>query len=109
MLLGQVEGQVEIVQRTVLGELVVVQQVRPVTVDERAQSQAVFPAHVEILYVHVLVRCGLGEGEKSPELKPNERTPHKAIELAHSPFSGTTTAGPLWRSSLPPKYPEWRT
>ena len=61
MLFGEVEREVEIVQRTILGELVVVQQVRSVTVDERAQRQAILPGHVEVLYVHILVWCGLRE------------------------------------------------
>lgn len=64
MLLGEVEREIEIVQRTVLGELVVVQQVRSVTVDERTQCQTILPGHVEVLYVHVLVRCGLWWGEE---------------------------------------------
>ena len=38
-----------------LGELVVVDEVRPVTVDERAERQAVLEAGVEVLHVHVLV------------------------------------------------------
>ena len=38
-----------------LGELVVVDEVGPVSVDERAERQAVLEARVEVLHVHVLV------------------------------------------------------
>ena len=59
VLLSNVESQVEVVQRVVLGQLGVVQQVRPVPVDEGAERQTITPAQVEVLHIDVLVRCGL--------------------------------------------------
>lgn len=41
MLLCNVEGKVEVMQRIVLGELGVVEQVWPVSVDEGTESQAI--------------------------------------------------------------------
>ena len=59
VLLSNVESQVEVVQRVVLGQLGVVQQVRPVPVDEGAERQTITPAQVEVLHVDVLVGGGL--------------------------------------------------
>ena len=59
VLLSNVESQVEVVQRVILGQLGVVQQVRPVPVDEGAERQTITPAQVEVLHVDVLVGSGL--------------------------------------------------
>ena len=59
MLLGNVEGVVEIVDGVVLAQLVVVDELGPVAVYEGAEGEAVLEAHVKVLHVHVLVRLRL--------------------------------------------------
>lgn len=56
VLLGYIESGVEVLQRVVLGELAVVDEVGPVPVDEGAEGQTVLERQVEVLNVHVLVR-----------------------------------------------------
>lgn len=59
VLLGDIEGSVQVLQRVVLGKLAVVDEVGPVPVDQGTESQTVFEGKVEVLDVHVLVGCCL--------------------------------------------------
>lgn len=67
MLLGNVESQIEILDGVVFVEFVVVDEIGPVAVNERAEGQTVLETHVEVLHVYVLVRLGLA-------LTPQEET-----------------------------------
>lgn len=59
VLLGNVEGSIEVLSWVVFGKLVVVDEIGPVPVDERAEGQAVLERQVEVLHVDVLVGGGL--------------------------------------------------
>ena len=59
MLFGNVEGIVEIFDWIVLGQLVVVDEIRTMTMDESAKGETVFEAHVKVLHVYVFVRLCL--------------------------------------------------
>lgn len=55
VLLGHVEGRVEILEGIVLAELVIVNEVGPMAMDEGAERQTVLERQMEVLDVDVLV------------------------------------------------------
>lgn len=57
--LGHIEGRVQVLQRIILGEFAVVDQVGPVPVDEGTERQTVLEGQVEVLNIDVLVWSGL--------------------------------------------------
>lgn len=58
VLLSDVKGGVEVLQWVVLRQFAVVDQVRPVSVDEGTEGQTILEGQVEVLDVHILVgRC----------------------------------------------------
>jgi len=59
VLLSDVKGQVQVPDGVVAVEGLVVDEVRTMTVDERAEGKTVFEAHVKVLDVDVLVRLSL--------------------------------------------------
>lgn len=59
VLLGDVEGRVQILQWIVLAELVVVDEIGTVTMDQGAERQTVLERQMEVLDVDVLVGGGL--------------------------------------------------
>ena len=59
VLLSDIEGGVEVLQGVVLGQLRIVDEVGPVTVDQGAEGQTVLEGQVEVLHVHVLIRSRL--------------------------------------------------
>lgn len=55
VLLGHIEGRVQVLQWIVLGEFAVVDKVRPVPMDEGTERQTVLEGQVEVLDIDVLV------------------------------------------------------
>lgn len=56
ILLGDIEGSVQVLHGVVLGELAVVDKVGSVPMNESAEGQTVLEGQVEVLDVHVLIR-----------------------------------------------------
>jgi len=67
VLLGDIESQVEVSELVLRGQLVVVDEIRAVTVDESAEGQTVLEGTTEVLNVDVVIRLGLA-------LAPQEKT-----------------------------------
>lgn len=55
ILFGDVEGSVEVFERIVLGQLIVINEIGAMAMDEGAECQTVLEGEMEVLYVDVLV------------------------------------------------------
>lgn len=58
MLLGNIKGQIEIIQRMILGELAVIKKVGSVSVNERAQRQAVLQSKMNDDAISTVTQLG---------------------------------------------------
>lgn len=59
VLLGYIKCSIEIFQRIILAELVVVNKIRTMTMNQCTEGETILERQMEVLYVHILVRCGL--------------------------------------------------
>lgn len=55
MFFSDIKREVEVVDRIAFVKLIVIDKIRTMAVDERAESETILPARVEILHVHVVV------------------------------------------------------